>query len=242
LQEGGEFGPALQAALAAAMPCGAAYEPKEDRVSITGWFDIYPKPTMPLRWLMEEVRGAVGRQKRQTWAAQSGGGVAPVPCSPIGSRSGVSFDELALMCRTNRMEYSRLTKDPCYYHTLDCVMRRKKMCEMTCCGVEGERIAADAAEVRTAGWPNAGSDPGNTIIIEARDGDKPLDDLTAAQVAHLSHGTASNFGITIARAPGSRFRFAHAESGASMLKPGILTVMEAYATAQHMFQCIEGSE
>jgi hypothetical protein len=55
LQEEGEFGPALQAAFAAAMPCGAAYEPKEDRVSIAGWFDIYPKPTMPLRWLMEEV-------------------------------------------------------------------------------------------------------------------------------------------------------------------------------------------
>lgn len=50
------------------------------------------------------------------------------------------------------MEYSPLTKDPCYYHTLDCVMKRRKLCGMTCSGVDGERIAADAADVRMAGW------------------------------------------------------------------------------------------
>lgn len=52
------------------------------------------------------------------------------------------------------MEYSRLTKDPCYYHTLDCVMKRKKDCGMSCSGIDGQRIAADAAEVRQAGWAN----------------------------------------------------------------------------------------
>ncbi len=85
-------------------------------------------------------------------------------------------------------------------------------------------------------------DPGHRIIIESRDGGKPLSDMTPEQLAHLSLGTFQAFCVTIGRRPDDQsapIMFQHRESGAFCWMPGIITVMEALEVARCMSECIE---
>ena len=81
--------------------------------------------------------------------------------------------------------------------------------------------------------------PDSEIVVEERDSRKPLGELNAAQIAHLSHGTQAALGVAIL-GKGTGFIFEHLESGAWLSKPVTITVCDAWHLAAHMMKCMEG--
>ena len=74
---------------------------------------------------------------------------------PVGARSGETFTSLYEMSISPRMEWSKRTGDPIYYHAGGCKAQRNHECGQDCMGSFGAHIAKDASDIRLAGWkPN----------------------------------------------------------------------------------------
>lgn len=78
---------------------------------------------------------------------------------------------------------------------------------------------------------------------EILDESQTLASLTAPQWAHLALGISRNFGIAATHDADTGFAtFTHSESGAFLRKPDVISVIEAWQLAAHIWQCMEGGD